>query len=136
VSRNLSPRKLRRLSRDQRDAYDLLVYGNPGPAERARLKIRLGWRRTRAETIALVDELLAAGRTRLQIAGELGVDAGYVDRLLKPSPTPEIDPKKDSISRGVSGPSEPPKVIGRPSAPIDGFHTFAELDEWLDRRKA
>jgi len=133
MSRSLSWRQLKRLTPDQRDTYEHLIYWSPGPAERARLKVRLGWRRTREETLALVKELLARGLTRLQVAGELGVDVDYVDRLLKPSPTHEIEPKNPPTSRGVSGPSDGRKVIRRTARPIDGFASFAELDAWLER---
>jgi hypothetical protein len=74
--------QLRRMSAAQREAYNDLRWLPCGPAERARLKKTLGWKRTREETIALALEIRGEGRGNLAIADELGVSDRYVVRLL------------------------------------------------------
>ena len=91
-SERLTRRQLARLSNRQRAAYDLLSYGARGPAERARLKIELGLRRSRVETVALACELLEAGRTRLEAATMIGIGADYLDRILEGASTPRNRP--------------------------------------------
>jgi hypothetical protein len=90
--------RFRRFNEEQRRAYDRLRWYHPGPAERARLKTVLGWRRTREETVALAEELLDRGRVLPAIAAELGVSDRYLRRLLREeSLTPENRRRKASI---------------------------------------
>lgn len=128
----LTRRQVARLSNGQRAAYDQLHYGVNGPAARARLKMELGWRRSREETLALARELLAAGRTRLEAADEIGIRADYLDRILDRSDPPEISPKNQPVCRGVSGLTGGVGVNHRPAPPPAGFASFAELDRWLE----
>jgi hypothetical protein len=116
--KSVPPRRLRRMTPEERQAYDLLTYGSPGPGERAIAKLVLGRRRTREETLAHA-EALAAGLTRLEVADRLQVDPRYLDRLLRESslgkgPTPEIGSEKAPASRGFVGLPDTPKVIPLP----------------------
>jgi hypothetical protein len=74
--------RFRLLDAEQRKAYDQLRWHRPGPAERARLKGVLGWRRTREETLALAHELLDDGRMIATVSDDLGVSRRYLRRLL------------------------------------------------------
>lgn len=73
----------RRLSSEQKEAHNQLLWYGPGPADRARLKQVLGWRRTRTETISLATELLEQGLMESVVAGKLGVSHRYLHRLLE-----------------------------------------------------
>jgi hypothetical protein len=72
----------RLLNEEQKEAHNRLLWYGPGPAERARLKQVLGWRRTRVETAALADELLEQGLAGRVVADRLGVSDRYLHRLL------------------------------------------------------
>ncbi len=74
--------RFRRLTPEQREAYNRLRWYSPGPAERARLKEVLGWRRTRVETVALAHELLEHGLIERAVAVHLDVSDRYLRRLL------------------------------------------------------
>jgi hypothetical protein len=78
--------QFRRMSAAQREAYNDLRWRPCGPAERARLKKTLGWKRTREETIALALELFDEGRIVLATADVLGVSDRYLARLLAQVP--------------------------------------------------
>jgi hypothetical protein len=88
--------RLRHLKPEQREAVDRLAWYSPGPAQRARLKKTLGWKRTKEETLAWARELLAEGRMVAPIARELGVEARYLKRLLQESETPQNGGRKAS----------------------------------------
>jgi hypothetical protein len=91
----------RRLTDQQKEAHNRLVWYAPGPAERARLKKVLGWRRTRTETTALAWELLDQGRSRLDVAAEIGIGVRYLDRLLDGDGTAPNGAEKASVSKDV-----------------------------------
>jgi hypothetical protein len=88
--------RFRRLNDAQKEAYNQLAWYNPGPAERARLKKVLGWRRTRTETICLAAELFERGLVERAVANELGVSVGYLRKLGAGQPTPENAPRNPS----------------------------------------
>jgi hypothetical protein len=79
----ISSGQLRAMRVSQRTAALKLRDDCLGPAERAREKQALGWRRTREETLALVRQLIAAGRREGVVAREAGVSLHYLRRLLK-----------------------------------------------------
>jgi hypothetical protein len=134
-------RHLRRMTPAQLDALNKLRWYSPGPAERARLKQTLGWRRKREETIALALELLAAGGLgRADVAKEIDVDARYLDRLLRESPTRQNGHKKTPVSRGVVGLTDKPKAFAPPRRPgrptYDGDAFSYDLESALERVEA
>jgi hypothetical protein len=108
--------RFRCLNDDQRAALDLLRWYSPGPAERARAKNVLGWRRTREETIALAQELLAEGRILLAAANELGVGARYLRRLLDEVSDVENPPRNRSTHAAKVALSRDTKGLGHPRA--------------------
>jgi hypothetical protein len=133
----------RRLNTQQREAYNLLRYYSPGPAERARLKQVLGWRRTREETIALARELLADGLMIGVVADRCGIGRRYLARLLEQaengSPTPENTPDKPLNQAAVLAVTRETGIDSRPARqrpPAQGFATFSELDRWLEENGA
>jgi hypothetical protein len=71
-----------------------LVLTRSGRAGAAEEEV-LGWKRTREETIALAEELLAEGRMVSVVAEDLGVGERYLQRLLE-SPTPRKRPRNAS----------------------------------------
>jgi hypothetical protein len=75
--------RVARMSTAERGAWNELRWYSPGAAERARLKLVLGWKRSRDETIALAHELRSEGRGDAAIADELGVTDRYLERLLE-----------------------------------------------------
>lgn len=81
----LSARAYGRLSNEQKNAVDVLQWGNPDAARRGEAKTILRWRRTREETIAYAERLLATGLMRPVVADRLRVDDDYLRRLLDPS---------------------------------------------------
>lgn len=105
--------RLRRMRPEQREAYDRLRWYSPGPAERARLKKTLGWKRTREETIALARELLAKGRMVAAAADELGVGTRYLKRLLEQDETPLKVARNRSIHAAVLAPTCETQGVGQ-----------------------
>ncbi len=123
------------MNSQQREAYDRLRWHHPSPAERSRLKLALGWRRTREETTAHVAELAAAGMVKAAIIDEVGISDRYLRSITSTrGDSPDLCPANPHHHRAVSeltcetGPTAQP---GRSSAPLDGFATFADLDAWL-----
>jgi hypothetical protein len=106
--------RFRRLNDEQRVALDLLRWYSPGPADRARAKNMLGWRRTREETIALAQELLAEGRILLAVANELGVGTRYLGRLLAEVSDLEKPPRNRSTHAAKVALTRNTKGLGRP----------------------
>jgi hypothetical protein len=120
-------RQLRRMTQAQRDAYERLRWHPCGPAERARLKRTLGWKRSREETIALALELRAEGRSDLAIADDLGVGDRYLTRLLDQVPdSPEL-PRNPSAHAAEMAPTcetngtVPTRLRGRQMYASDAF---------------
>lgn len=74
--------RLKKLTDRQRRAYDLLIFGNGSPADRARAKLELDLRPSRQENIALVCELLTAGASVAAIADSLAVTDRSARRLI------------------------------------------------------
>jgi len=126
-----------RLNAEQKEAYNALRWYAPGPAERARLKLILRWKRTRDESLALALEMLAAGRSRKAVADELGVTDRHLRRLLAEtgSETPEKRPA-NPVPMRPSADTTCEIGIGhqpRPTrGPMGGFASFADLDQWLE----
>ena len=128
--------QFRRMNQAQREAYDRLRWHNPGPAERARLKTALGWRRSSEETVARALELLAQGRMVSAAADELEVGARYLQRLLERSQTPENrprNPRDHAAELAVTGESgtRAPRAGGTPlcgACPDCLRRTWARLD--------
>jgi transposase-like protein len=136
-------RRYRRLDPEQRDALDRLEFHRPGPAERARLKILLGWKRIpREERAALARELLADGMVTAAVADLLSVTDRHLRRLLAETAEKGSDPLPETAEiaeamRPLADITSGPKVIpcpGRPRPPMDGFATFQDLDRWLEEQ--
>jgi hypothetical protein len=125
--------KLRRLNAQQRRAYDLLRYGLPGAADRARAKDVLGWKPTREERLALALELLADGTPRKLVADKMGVGVEYLDRLLRQANADKAS-QNTGRCRDFSRPSDASKGSGHPGRrpPLEGFASVADLDAWLE----
>jgi len=136
----LAARAYRRLSDEQRRAVDELRWGGPGPARRARLKLALGWKRTREEASALARELQAEGLNRNAIAGCLKVSDRHLRRLLaEPAETRLASPENRPVTavpmRPLADTSCGPRGIAhpaRPTPPAAGFRSLVELDRWLE----
>ena len=77
----LNSRQRRWMTRKQRQAYEQLDWNRTSPAESARLKLILGWRRTREETVALAVERLDEGLLERVVADRLGVSIRYLRQL-------------------------------------------------------
>jgi hypothetical protein len=115
--------RVSRMNAAQLDAYDRLRWYSPGPAERARLKATLGWKRTRQETIALALELRVEGRGDLAIADELGIGDRYLTRLLEQVRDHEKTRRNPSIHTAEMAPtceSEGSVSPGRPGRQMYG----------------
>jgi hypothetical protein len=106
--------RFRRLNDEQRVALDLLRWYSPSAADRARAKNALGWRRTKEETIALAQELLAEGRILLAVANELGVGARYLRRLLAGVSDLEKPPRNRPTHKGKVALTRDSKGLGHP----------------------
>ena len=115
------------MSAAQREAYYDLRWRPCGPAERARLKKTLGWKRTREETIALALELLEEGRNVLAIADLLGVGDRYLTRLLDQARDIEKQPRNRSTHAPEMAPTcetngtVPPRPAARQMYAGDAF---------------
>lgn len=128
-------RAQRRLTAEQREAYDRLRWYRPGPADRARLKMVLGWKRTRDETIALALDLLGQGLLEQVVADRIGVSDRYLRRMLVEESLPPdftaLDPSGHAAEVAPTCEPDtgvPPRRPGR--SPVR-FASFRELDEWL-----
>jgi hypothetical protein len=86
--------QIRRMKVDQRALVVELQCADLSPAEQAKLKKKLGWKRTREETQAWARELIAEGRMPGPAARELGVGTRYLERLLRESETPQNGGRK------------------------------------------
>jgi hypothetical protein len=131
------PRRLaKRLAEDERRALDELRFSTPGPARRAELKTVLGWRRTREETIAFAQGLLAEGRSIRFAARKLDVEPRHLSAVLKEVGTSENATRKPSNHAGKSATKwqTPTRSSSREPlpAPAAGFRSFADLDAWLE----
>jgi hypothetical protein len=126
---------LKRMTVEQRAAYDVLRWQSPVPAERARLKLVLGWKRTYEETVALATELRAQGLMDSAIADELRIGDRYLRRLLKtgvhPSENVPANPHQQRAEVAPTGESDTGIQVAGRTAPIDGFPSLADLDAWL-----
>lgn len=133
--------RLARMNREQREAYDRLRWHRPGPAESARLKVVLGWRRTREETLALADELLGKGLLERVVADRLKVSHRYLHRLLAyRAETTQKEPLNPTIhAADVALTGETDTGVGeapRPrenGAPPRRFVGLEDLERYLDR---
>jgi hypothetical protein len=130
--------RLARMNAVQLDAYNRLRWYSPGPAERARLKLVLGWKRSREETIALALELRGEGRCDLAIADELGVSDRYLGRLLEQVRDDEKPPRNPSVHAADLAPTcetngaVPQRLSGRQMYGGDAFSY--DLDAALGAR--
>lgn len=133
--------RLRRLNVEQRAAVDRLRWHDPPPAERARLKMLLGWRRTRVETVALARELLAGGMLPMAAADALEVGDRYLRRLLAadrveaglgPAETDPANPHRQRAQVALTRESGTDARPARRRPPTAGFASFRDLDRWLD----
>jgi hypothetical protein len=127
----------RRLTAEQKDAYNELRWHGPGPARRARLKLVLGWKRTHEEAVALARELAGEGRSRKAIADHLGVTDRHLRRLLADPPdagvrTREKQPANAVAKRYRADTTCETRVDDRPRPPAAGFANGADLDRWLE----
>lgn len=132
-------RVMKRMSDAELRALDELRYSQPNPARRAELKLVLGWKRTRDETLGLATELLERGMILSAVAARLDVDTRYLGALLKREATAEIVPRKLAPLNGKSATNlqilTADSSRGELPAPASGFGSFAELDEWLERSR-
>ena len=136
----LTASAFRRLTDEQKVAYDRLRWHSPGPAERARLKIVLRWRRTREETVALARELLAEGLMLQVVADRVGVDHRYLKRVLSEVGEAEKAPRKPFVHAAdlaltcetdVAIPPTKVATSERSSCPRR-FASLRDLDAWLE----
>ncbi len=136
----LTASTFRRLTDEQKVAYDRLRWHSPGPGERARLKIVLRWRRTREETVALACELLAEGLMLQVVADRVGVDHRYLKRVLSQVGKAGKVPRKPCVhatdlaltcETDVAIPPTKDAFSERSSCPRR-FASFNELDTWLE----
>lgn len=125
----------RRLTAEQREAYDRLLWHRPRPAERARLKMVLGWKRTRDETTALALDLVDQGLIERVVADRLGVSDRYLRRLLTvEATTPENAPPDTNVHAAEVAPTCETEVVVPPARPSRSplrFRSFDDLDHWL-----
>lgn len=139
----LPKRAVRRLSDEQRRAYDRLRWAELGPADRARCKLVLGWRRTREETVALAAELLAEGLVGAAVASKLNVSPRYLRQVLadtsETSVLSTLDPSVQAVEMRLTGESGRLAFGAVPrhhSVPQPrAFACFAELDAYLDEQR-
>jgi hypothetical protein len=130
--------RVARMSTAERGAWNELRWYSPGPAERARLKLVLGWKRSREETIALSCELRNEGRGDAAIADELGVTDRYLDRLLEQVRDLPKSPRNPSVHATDLAPTcetartAHPRLSGRPVYGSDPFSY--DLDAALGAR--
>jgi hypothetical protein len=94
--------KFRRLTSAQRDAFDCLRWERPGPAERARCKLVLGWKRTFEETVALAEDLLAEGLVVSAVRDSLRIGDRQLRRVLAELRQAENGSRKPSVQAGVA----------------------------------
>jgi hypothetical protein len=125
------------MSPERREAYKLLRWYSPGPAERARLKKVLGWRRTHEETLALVSELLELGMVKSAITTQLGITDRHLRRVLAELGNQQVGQGKNGARNRSSHPaqtdiSRETDTEHRPSPPIQGFASCEDLDRWLE----
>jgi hypothetical protein len=97
--------QIRRMRVGQRALVVELQCAGSNPAQRARLKKALGWKRTSEETIAWARELLGEGRMLGPIARELGISPRYLKRLLEEGQTVQKEPRKASRHRTEVAPT-------------------------------
>lgn len=130
----------RRLTAERREAFERLRWHQVGAAERARLKGVLGWKRTREDTLAYADELLASGLLEVVVANRLEVSPRYLRNLLAGrSETPDLTTRNPSIhaddltltcETGTGHQLAERVAENRPSP--RRFVGFDDLDRWLD----
>ncbi len=134
---NRLPRRVvKRLSDAEHRALDELRFGSPDAARRGELKTQLGWRRTREETIAYAQALLARGMIITAVASRLNIERRYLARALNDDATPDLVPRKPAsgVGKTATNLQTPTRDSRRGNlpAPAAGFASFAELDAWLE----